>query len=94
MKKFNELVNSNVVIIADLMEKAEMTNLPDLESISQREPYKKIVKMGDKAIPFLLKDISIIWDKALTRITGVESIGHTSDEISEFWKKWGKENGY
>ena len=95
IKKFNELVNSNnAIIIIDLMEKAKSSNSSDLEKISQREPYKKIVEMGDEAIPYLLKDMDLIWYRALSRITGVETVGNTSKEVINFWKKWAKENGY
>jgi hypothetical protein len=97
IEKFNEFVNTeNELIIYKLIEEGENTPSSDLEYISNRDPYREIVNMGSKVIPYLLERNSIIWDIALKEITGdgLSSHDHKTSERKEYWKKWGKENGY
>ena|ERR1035437_7730665 len=93
--KFNEFINNDSSIL-ELIEDAETTNLPDLEEIAQRESYRKIVNMGEKIIPYLLKRNSIIWERALKELTGdgPDPMESSVTERVEFWKNWAKENGY
>jgi len=96
VEKFNEFINNDEFIILKLIEESEMTNLPDLESISVRSPYRKIIEIGEKAIPFLIKRNSIVWDIALSEITGagLNPLEHNTSERQEYWKKWATENVY
>ena len=96
MKKFNEFINNNELLIVNLIEDAENSNLPDLEMISKRESYRNIIKIGDSVIPYLLKRNNIIWDRALYEITGegLSSLDYSTSERLKYWKKWSTENGY
>lgn len=107
INKFNEFVNQDEIIIKKLIEEAEATNKSDLYAIADRVPYKKVVEMGEYAIPFLLEKVingSALWNIGLCRITGVDydkynindlNFYHVNnDEVRDFWKKWASENGY
>lgn len=95
IEKFNEFLNNNSEIIK-IIEKLEITPLPDLQKISEQPLYGEIVKMGVNVIPILLKRDSIIWDIALSKITGegLDPLKYTTSERKDFWKKWAIENGY
>lgn len=95
MKKFNEFVN-NDFLINNLIEDAENSNLPDLKLISQRESYRNIIKIGNSVIPYLLKRNNIIWDNALSEITGegLKSLDFDTKERMNYWKNWAIKNGY
>ncbi len=63
--------------------------------------YLQIIGMGQKVIPFILKDLESApahWFLALRSITGTDPV--TRDAIGdvkkmrECWLSWGKENGY
>src|ERR1035437_10060809 len=94
--KFNEFVDNEVLLIRQLIEQAECTNKPDLVSISQREPYRKVIEFGEKVIPILLERIknSPIWDIGLKELTGegLNSLEFTTSERIEYWKKWAVNN--
>ena len=95
INRFNEFVD-NSVYIKQLIDEGENTPSSDLEYISKREAYQKVISMGVKAIPYLLERNNIIWDIALSQITGIglDSTEYDTNERKEFWVKWGKENGY
>jgi len=94
--KFNEFVDINNLLIQKLIEESENTNLPDLEMISNREPYRNVIKIGKAAIPYLLKRNNIIWDRALSELTGegLSPLDYNTNERMKYWQKWSKENGY
>jgi hypothetical protein len=106
INKFNEFVDQHEIIIKKLIEEAESTNKSDLYAIADREPYKKVIEMGEYAIPFLLEKVingSALWNIGLCCITGVNYDNNVdnlnfyhinSDEVKDFWKKWASENGY
>lgn len=95
MKKFNEFVD-NDFLIKNLIEDAENSSLPDLKLISQRESYKNIIKIGKSTIPYLLERDNIIWDNALSEITGegLNSLEFNTKERMNYWKNWAIKNGY
>lgn len=92
IRKINEFINESEIY--SLIEKAESTPSSDPVAISKREPYKKIVEMGNVVIPYLIERDSYIWNIALKNLTGIIPDGNKSSEIVNFWKKWGFENGY
>jgi hypothetical protein len=92
IKKINEFVNESNIY--SLIQKAELTPFSDPEYIASREPYQKVLDLGEKVIPFLIERNSYIWNIGLKKLTGVEPIGQKSSEIVEFWNKWGLENEY
>jgi hypothetical protein len=92
IKKINEFINDSEIY--SLIEEAERNPFSDPEYISNMDSYKKVLKLGGRAIPYLLERNSYIWNIALKKLTGVEPIGNKSSEILEFWKKWGVDNGY
>lgn len=96
MKKFNEFIDNELFIIKRLIEESENTNLPDLEMISQRESYRKIVSFGKKVIPYLLERNLIIWDRALSEITGdgLNPLEYNTTERLKYWKNWSEKNEY
>ena len=96
INKFNEFVNNDELLIKNLIQESENTNLPDLEMISKRNSYKEIIKMGEKVIPFLLERNNIIWDRALSDITGegLNPLMYDTKERLSYWQKWSTKNGY
>jgi hypothetical protein len=94
IEKFNEFINDGEIYTA--IEKAESTPSSNLEEISKKENYRKVVNMGEKIIPYLLERNSIIWDIALKELTGdgLDSLYHTTSERLEYWQKWSHKNGY
>jgi hypothetical protein len=98
IEKFNEFIRSSEIInkseVISLIESAELTNSSDPILISKREQYRNVVKLGKSVLSLLIERKSYIWNIALKEITGVEPIGEKSSEITDFWVKWGKENGY
>lgn len=83
-------------LIIKLIEEAESTPSSDLEYISKRDQYRKVVNLGEKVIPYLLERNSIIWDRALSELalTGLNPLEYSTSERMEFWKNWKIENGY
>lgn len=92
IRKINEFLNESEIL--SLIEKAESTPLSDPIAISNRDPYKNVVKIGKSIIPYLIERNSYIWNEALKEITGIDPIGKKSSEILDFWKNWSIENGY
>jgi hypothetical protein len=82
--------------ITSLIKDASNTPSSDLLQIANSEPYKKVLNMGKRVIPYLLKDKLIIWDHALSELTGQGLCPHeyTTSERVDYWKKWGRENGH
>jgi adenine-specific DNA-methyltransferase len=72
-----------------------------MKTISEHPAYRKIVAMGDKAVPLILADLEKnggAWFMALREITGVspvpkENRGKVKDMASA-WIAWGRERGY
>lgn len=85
IRKINEFVNES--LIYSLIDKAESTSSSDPEYIANREPYTKLIELGEQIIPYLVER-SYIWNIGLKKITGVEPDGNNSSEIMNFWKKW------
>jgi len=96
VNKFNEFINNDKLLINNLIEESENTNLPDLEMISKKKSYRSIVQIGEKVIPYLLNRNNILWDNALSEITGqgLDPLKYNTKERMLYWKKWSKENGY
>jgi len=85
-------------IIKSLIEKVENNNFADRDKIYNLPEYRKIIEIGNMAIPILLKTLNEnnLWIEALSKITGVKTDDNLklSSEINDFWKNWAKENGY
>lgn len=96
INKFNEFVDNDIVIINKLIEESENTNLPDLISISKRDSYRKVISYGKKVIPYLLERNIIIWDIALSELTGegLSPLEYNTTERLNYWKKWKIDNEY
>lgn len=98
MKKYNEFINNNDVLIKDLIKTVENNNFSDRHKIYELSEYKKIIEIGNFTIPILLETLNDnnLWVEALSKITGVETDENLklSSEVSDFWKKWGIDNGY
>ena len=100
IEKFNEFVNNDKFINEDellkLIEDADTTPFADLEKISQGESYIKVVSIGEKVIPYLLDRSLVIWDRALSEITGdgLDPLKYSSLERKQYWENWGITNGY
>jgi len=99
IEKFNEFFSTNsdnILDISKLIEMTEMTNKSDLEEISKGDDYRKIVNFGKSIIPILLERNSIIWDKALSELTGggLDPLKYSTSDRKEYWINWGIENGY
>ena len=96
IKIFKEYINDDFSLISKLIEDCENTNLPDLELISNKDSYQKIINLGEKVIPYLLNRNNIIWDRALSTITGkgLDPMKHDSKERVIYWQKWSQKNGY
>lgn len=69
--------------------------------IVQHPAYLEIIGMGEKVIPYILRDLASKpshWFIALRSITGISPIktSHKGDitKMSEDWVAWGKEHGY
>jgi hypothetical protein len=92
IRKINEFINESEIY--SLIEKAEDTSSSDPVYIANRDPYKKIIKIGKQIIPYLVERNSYIWNIALKEITGIVPKGEKSSEIVDFWNKWALENGY
>ena len=99
INKFNEFLNNEELIIKQMIEEGERTNLGDLEAIAERKDYKEVVLLGEKVIPYLLERLDIrgpIWDRALNELTneGLNPLEYDTTERVKYWKKWAKNNGY
>ncbi len=100
IEKFNEFVNNDKFIDKDellkLIEDADTTPFADLERIAQGESYRKVVSFGKMVIPYLLERSLVIWDSALTEITGegLDPMEHPSSERRKYWENWRIKNGY
>jgi len=92
IEKFNEFLNSpnNNVEIIKLIEEVETCNKSDLEEISKGEKYRKVVNYGKNIIPILLERNSIIWDRALSELTGegLNPLEYSTSERKIYWENW------
>ena len=73
-----------------------MTNKSDLEEISKSDDYQKIINFGKSVIPILLNRNSIIWDRALSELTGdgLDPLEYSTSDRKEYWINWRIKNGY
>lgn len=55
IRKYNEFVNNNDILIHKLIEEVEHTNSSDPISISNTDSYKQIISLGDEVIPYLIE---------------------------------------
>ena len=96
INNYNEFINNDGIIIKNLIEESEKTNLPDLEMISKQKSYRELIKIGKKVIPYLLERNNILWDRALSEITGdgLNPLDYNVKERKEYWKNWAEKNGY
>ena len=80
----------NEISIQELIDRAECTNLSDLESIAKKEEYRQIIQLGEDVIPYLIKRNNILWDIALKEITGegLNSFNFTTKERVDYWQNW------
>lgn len=69
--------------------------------IAEHPAYRKIVAMGQTAIPLILADLEQKpdhWFHALREISGVNPVPEESRgklrEMADAWLKWGREQGY
>lgn len=92
----NRIKEEENILIIKLIEEVENTNSSNPEFISNTKQYKKVVNLGEKVIPYLIEREKYIWNIALEELTGnsPDRSLTKSSEISEYWKKWGKLNGY
>ena len=96
LNKFNEFLDNEKILIKELILDSENSNLPDLFMISKNNSYQKVISYGKKVIPYLLERDSIIWDIALSEITGdgLSSLDYNTKDRLNYWKKWAIENEY
>ncbi len=66
---------------------------------SQHPDFRRIVGMGESAIPLILEELKIrpsLLYVALEAITGENPVPETGsdslEEISEIWQRWGEQN--
>ena len=69
--------------------------------ISRHPAYRKIIKMGDSAIPLILEDLQRApdqWFVALGEITGSNPVTEDDsgivDKMRDAWLQWGRKNNY
>jgi hypothetical protein len=75
--------------------------ISDATQIESHPAYKRIVSMGEDAVPVILRSLEkepslLAW--ALFDITGVNPVQPADygkiDKITKAWLKWGRENKY
>ncbi|OFX20734.1 MAG: hypothetical protein A2033_03340 [Bacteroidetes bacterium GWA2_31_9] len=84
---------------SELLEEFMMVSSPS--QIALHPFYQKIIAMGEKAIPFLIKKLDetpTMWFWALEEISGDNPVS-VSDKgniplMVSLWKKWAKNKGY
>lgn len=71
------------------------------ERVAQHPAYRKIVAMGERAIPLILAELEakpVHWFPALHEITGADPVPEGSKgkvrEMAAAWLYWGKEHGF
>jgi hypothetical protein len=99
LNKYNEFLNNEEIFIKELIRQGESTPWSDLEAISNRVEYRKVVSLGEKIIPYLLNRLlesGPIWDRALSELTGegLDPLEYNTTERVKHWEKWASENGY
>lgn len=102
INKFNEFVDNDKFIIEKLIKDIEINcgNCSELSILYKYPSYIKIVEIGKKAIPFLLKEINgdfrAFWFQALRLITEEEPDKNfvKTEDIRKSWKNWGDSHGY
>lgn len=102
LKKYNEFVNNELIIIKNFIEDVEIKcgNLSDLDEVAKHPSYKKIIENGKKSIPLLLEKLNdqtcMFWINALQKITGENPDKNyiKTKDIKKSWLNWGIQNGY
>ena len=101
LNKYNEFLNNGVnnneeLLIREMIRQGESTPWSDLEAIANRKEYRKVVDLGEMIIPYLLERNSIVWDRALSELTGegLNPLEYDTSERKLYWIKWASENGY
>jgi hypothetical protein len=81
--------------------KEECIQISFLEEMLELDSYQEILKMRERAIPFLLKDLQKTkdyWFQALKSITGEDVVKQEHyndfDKMTEDWIKWGVKKSY
>jgi hypothetical protein len=70
-----------------------------LDRIVSHPAYRKIVEMGDRALPHLLRDLKVQdghWYWALAAITHTRppKRKYIAGDDRQFWLSWGRQHGY
>ena len=75
--------------------------LSSITDKSVHPAYQRIIGMGEKAVPFLLRELERNpddWFWALNAITGADPVKEQNrgriEQMTEDWLSWAKENGY
>jgi len=73
--------------------------LSSVEKMAMHPAYQRIIGMGPKAVPLILRDLQAHpdhWFWALHAITGEDPVqpGDNFDRAVQAWLEWGKKLGY
>ena len=81
--------------------KRETAHLSSPYAIAEHRAYQEIIGMGEKAIPFILRDLQQTkdqWFRALRSITGESPVRSEDrgdiDAMTSAWLDWGKRRRY
>jgi len=81
--------------------KEEIGGDSSLTNITSNMNYLRIIRIGDKAIPFILQELQqepAPWFVALRAISEDDSVGRDSPgnfrKMAAAWIQWGKDRGY
>lgn len=79
----------------------DVEGLSSMSQMAKHPAYQEIINMGEKVIPFLLKDLEknpLYWLTALHTITGENPIKSEQKgrikSMAQAWLDWGKTKGY
>ena len=86
-------------LAAEVTEDCKMVSITDI--IAAHPSYVKIIGMGEKIIPFLIKMLDVkpvFWFKALESITGTNPVkkehkGNIAQMVTD-WKNWALSHNY
>jgi hypothetical protein len=80
--------------------KKDTENLSSVIKIVSHPAYKKIIEMGEKALPLILNELkkeTDYWFNALIMISGDNPVPYNDagymDRMKEHWLEWGKKKG-
>jgi len=81
--------------------KRDTRHMSSITKIVSHPAYQEIIKMGEVAIPLILKELAKKpdhWFPALREITGHDPVPRSSQgrlrEMTESWLAWGRKQGY